>query len=312
MSAAHEPRQEFVNGLELLLREDLRRRSLPARTGRWLPQSRFAAALMIAAVAIVSMVVGGGVVATAYEVRLNEQRDLLLDTFEQRAVVAKQRLALAMQQLRDVQERVSVGIEPQDAVRDIRYRVTEAEAEVKSVELDIAETRATGREPMHALSAPLMAGRDFVTERWRVEMAVPAAALSLEKLRAQAARTRFDVGLGNTMEVDAADTRVIELEAAVEAVERKIGIRQAFLKGRLAAAVAELRGLEAEADLRRSALARRIDLERRQVEDLKARINVGTANPLNLAEAELRLQELQLKMSKAGYDLLLIRKQLGK
>lgn len=37
----------------------------------------------------------------------------------------------------------------------------------------------------------------------------------------------------------------------------------------------------------------------------------GTANPLNLAEAELRLQELQLEMSRADYDLLLIRKQLG-
>jgi hypothetical protein len=53
--------------------------------------------------------------------------------------------------------------------------------------------------------------------------------------------------------------------------------------GGLAAAVAELRGLEAEADLRRSALARRIDFARRQVEDLKARTNVWTANPLNLA-----------------------------
>jgi outer membrane protein TolC len=91
-----------------------------------------------------------------------------------------------------------------------------------------------------------------------------------------------------------------------------MAIRQTFLKGGLAAAVAELRRLEVEADLGRSALARRIDFARRQVEDLKARINVGTANPLNLAEAELRVQELQLKMSKVEYALLLIRNQLGK
>lgn len=312
MSGAHEPRQEFVNHVELLLRADLRRRALAAGTGSWLSQSRVAAALTIAAVAIVSMAVGGGVVATAYESRLNEQRDLLLDSFEQRALVAKQRLALAMQQLRDVQERVSVGIEPQEAVRDMRYTVTEAEAEVKSVELDIAEIRATSREPMHALSAPLISGRDFVTERWRVEMAVPAAALALEKMRALAARSRFEVGMANPMDVEAVETRVIELHAAVEAFERKIGIRQAFLKGGLLAAVAELRGLEAEAELRRTALVRRIEFARRQLEDLKARINVGTANPLNLAEAELRVQELQLKMSKVGYELLLIRSQLGK
>jgi hypothetical protein len=285
MSGAHEPRQEFVNGLELVLRADLRRRSLAAGTGSWFAQSRVAAALTIAAVAIVSMAVGGGLVATAYEAQLNEQRDLLLKTFEQRAVVAKQRLALATKQLRDVQESVSVGIEPQEALRDMRYKVTEAEAEVKSGELDIAEIRATGREPMHALSAPLISGRDFVTERWRVEMTVPAAALAVERMRAQAARSRFEIGMANTMDVEAVESRVIELEAAVGAFERKMGIRQAFLKGGLAAAVAELRGLEAEAELRRSALERRIGFARRQVEDLKARIEVGTANPLNLAEA---------------------------
>jgi hypothetical protein len=312
MSGAHEPRQEFVNDLELVLRADLRRRALAAGTGSWFPQSRVAAALTIAAVAIVSMAVGGGVVATAYEARLHEQRDLLLDTFEQRAVIAKQQLALVMRQLKDVQERVSIGTEPPEAVPDIRLKVTEVEAELKSIELDIAEIRATGREPSHALSAPLVSGRDFVTERWRVEMAVPVAALAFEKIRAQAVRGRFDVGMANTMDIEAAETRVIELQAAVEVFERKIGIRQAFLKGGLAAAVAELRGLEAEAELRRSALARRIDFAGREVADLKARINVGTANPLNLAEAELRVQELQLKLSKVGYELLLIRKQLGK
>jgi hypothetical protein len=131
-------------------------------------------------------------------------------------------------------------------------------------------------------------------------------------MRAQAARGRFEIGMANTMDVEAVETRVIELEAAVEAFERKIGIRQAFLKGGLPPAVAELRGLEAEAELRRTALVRRIEFARRQMDDLKARIDVGTANPLQLAEADLRVQELQLKMSKVGYELLLIRKQLGK
>ena len=57
---------------------------------------------------------------------------------------------------------------------------------------------------------------------------------------------------------------------------------------------------------------RRNDFARRQVGDLEAKIKSGTANPLNLAEAKLRLQELQLTMSKVDYDLLLIRRQLGK
>ena len=312
MSAAHKPREEFVNQLEHHLRADLRRRDLAARAHTWMPRSKTAVALAIVAVASVLMAVGGGVVAAAYEARRSDQRDLLLGTFEQRAALAKQRLALARQQLQDVQQRVSVGLESQELVLDVQLKVTEAETELKSIELDIAEIRATGREPMNTLSAPLISGRDFVTERLRTEMSLPAAALELEKTRAQAAQTRYEIGLAKAIEVEASATRMIELESAVEAFRRKLDIRQTFLKGGLAPAVSDLRGLEAETHLRRIALARRIDFARRQVSDLKARIETGTANPLNLAEAELRLQELQLEMMKADYDLLLIRKQLGK
>jgi len=313
MPGRHEPREEFLNQLELRLRGDHRRIDLAAaRAHTWMPQSRLAIALAVFAIAVVSMAMGGGVVAATYEARISEQRDLLLSTFDQRAVIAKQRLALATRQLQEMKQRVSVGIEPPETVADIQFKVSEAEAELKSIELDIAEIRATGREPMNALSAPPISGRDFVTERLRVEMSVPAAALELEKARAHAVRTRFEVGMADAADVEAAGTRMIELESAVEVFRRKIDIRQRFLKGGLTPAVADLRGLESETDLRRTALARRIDSARRQVGDLKTRIEIGTANPLNLAEAELRLQELQLEMSKADYDLLLIRKQLGK
>jgi hypothetical protein len=122
MSGAHEPREEFVNQLELQLRADLRRRNLAAGAHTWMPQSRIAVALAIAAVAIASMALGGGVVAAAYEARLSEQRDVLLETVEGRAAIAKQRLALATQQLRNVQQRVAVGIEPTESVPDASSR----------------------------------------------------------------------------------------------------------------------------------------------------------------------------------------------
>ena len=313
MSGAHEPREDFVNQLELRLRADLRHRRLAAARPRmWIPQSRWALAGLVLAVSTGSMAMGGGIVAARYEARFSEQREMLLETFQQREILARQRLALATQQLRSVQQRVSVGIDPPDAVSEVQVRVTGAEAEVKSIELDIAEIRASGREPMHLPSAPLVSGRDFVTERWKVEMAVPMAALAVERARVQAARGRVDVGMANPTEVEAMATRVIELEAAVETFQRKLELRQAFLKGGVAPATADLRGLEAETDIRRRTLLHRIEAARRRVQELKGKIQVGTANPLELGEAELHLQELELGVKKADYELLLIRKQLGK
>ena len=108
-SRAHEPREEFVTQLEHRLRADLRRQRLDAEARRWswMPQSRLATALALAAVMIVSMAVGGGVVAATYEARLGQQREILLATFEQRLAIAKLRLALAQKQLRDAEQRVS-------------------------------------------------------------------------------------------------------------------------------------------------------------------------------------------------------------
>ena len=95
-------------------------------------------------------------------------------------------------------------------------------------------------------------------------MSVPAAAPEREKVRAQALQSSFDVGLAPAIEVEAARTLLIEFESAVEMFQRKIGIRQTFLKGGIPAAVADLRALEAEADLRRTVLARRIEFAQRQ------------------------------------------------
>ena len=154
-----------------------------------------------------------------------------------------------------MQQRVSIGIEPQESVTDARFKVTEAEAELKSIELDIAEIRATGREPMNTLSAPPGLGPGFRHGAFaRARCPCRRRRSKARRCERRRARTRFDVGMAKAIEVEAAESRLIELESAVEVFQRKIAIRQTFLKGGLPAAVADLRGLEAETDLRRTAL----------------------------------------------------------
>jgi hypothetical protein len=312
MSNPHEPREAFVTELEDRLRADLARRRLAPPAARWLPQSRLGLALATAALVVVSMAIGGGVVAAAYQAQQNELRDMLVGTYEQRAAIARQRLTLVRQQAKDAEGRAAAGLEGPAAIRDAQLKVTEAEAELRGIEIDLAEVRATGREPMKTVSAPLVDGRDFVLDRWRVELSVKAAALDLAALNVVAEKTRFAVGLANAMDVEAASARQIELESAIELAKQKMRIRALLLKGLLTPALADLRVLEAETEQRRAALGRRIDFARQQMNDIRTRAEIGTANPLEVAEAEMRLLELELAVKKADYDLALIRKQIGK
>src|SRR4029079_17344759 len=88
------------------------------------------------------------------------------------------------------EQRVSSGVEPQESVLEARFKVTEATAQYQILGTQIAEIQITGHEPVTAVSAPLIAGRDFVIERWRIEMSVPAAALELEQARLKGVERR--------------------------------------------------------------------------------------------------------------------------
>ena len=312
MSNRHEPRDGFVSGLEDRLRGELTRHRVAAPAPRWIPQSKRGLVLATAAIVLVSMVIGGGVVAAAYQAEQNELRDMLLGTYQQRLDLAAQRAELARQQLREVEGRVAIGIETPAVAGDARLKVTEAEADLRVTQIDLDEVRATGREPMKTVSAPLVSGRDLVSDRWRVEMSVKAAALEVARLDAQAAQTRFNVGLANADEVAAAGAKPIELESAIQLARQKIAIRQTFVGGGITAAVADLRVLEAETEQRRAAVARRIDFSRRQLKDIKTLFEIGTAKSVDVAMAELRLLELELALKKAEYDLALIRTRIGK
>jgi len=312
MSNPHEPREAFVTQLEHRVRADFDRRRHASAAFGWIPQSKPRFALAAVALVVASMAIGGAVVAAAYEAEQGEQRNMLVETFQQRRDLAARRHALAAQLLREEEQRVAVGLGDRTRAGEARLKVTEAEAEVKLVEIDLVEIRATGREPMTTVSGPLVEGRDLVLDRWRVERTVRMAALELARQQTQAAQTRFEVGLSNNAEVAAVSAGMMEMQSALQLIDQKAEIRQAFLKGGMSAAVADLRVLAAEAEHRRTVLARRIEFSRRQLQDLKERSAIGTVGPVEFAEAELRLQELQLEATKVDYELALIRTRLGK
>jgi hypothetical protein len=310
MRDTHEPHDEFVERLAWKIGSEVRRREREIRTPGWLPSSRAKLILATAALVVVSMGLGGAVVAAAYQAQGREQRDVLVANYEQRLALAQQRYGFAKDWQADAERRVNSGLGPQELVFEGRAKLAEAEGQLRSLRVQLEEVRLTGHEPVMTVSAPLVSGHDFVTERWQVERAVPLAMLELERARVQAIDRRFSVGMANGMEVAAARASVLEAELALQILSRKLEIRQRFLKKEIDAAEAELRVLEAETELRLKSFAPRIELGRKEVQDFQVKVEVGTMSPLDLAQARLKLQELQTDMAKAELDLALIRKQI--
>jgi outer membrane protein TolC len=308
-----EPRQEFIDRLAASISTEVRRRNrlaTPPPWTTWLLGSPIKAAIAGAVLVLASMTIGGIVVAAAYQAQTNEQRSALKAQYAARVALAQQRVAILAEQLQNVQRQASVGTEGPEALLDARFKVTEAEAQLRSLVLEQAEVEAAGREPLNAVSSPLVSGRDFVTERWKTELLVPVAALDLEKARLQSLDRRFAVGAANKLDVETSRARIVELEASLAAIQKRLSIRERFVSKSIDAALADLYVLEAEATQRLQTVRPRLDLAQKVFVDLKTKVDTGTATMLDLSQAQLRLKELELEITKAEVDLGVIHRQI--
>ncbi len=312
MPDRHEPRHDFVEALAARVRRELAGRQIAAAAPWWLPRSRASLVAALAVIVIVSMALGGGMVAAAYQAQSAGEKGALVDLYAQRVKLAERQAELAQQRLSTTEQRVAVGGETQTALEDVRAQAQAAAGELRTVTLQLEEVRASGREPQDSLSAPRVGSRDFVTERLRVQLDTSAAAARAGELGLKFARVRMNNGLANNVEVQTAGARFFGVQAALTALQKKMQIRETFLAGRASAALTDLRGLEVDAEQRRTTLTREIELATDVIRDLKARVEIGTMAPIDVAQAEVRLRELELAATKADYDLVLIRQQIGR
>jgi len=310
MRDLHEPNERFAEKLEWQIGREVRRRNSAAQAPGWITWSRRKVAGAVTALILVSMAIGGAAVALAYEAQGNERRDQLVANFEQRADLAKKRLALATEELKGTEQRVSVGVASNTDLLENWVRVAEAQAQVRIITLQLEEVRLAGREPRIELSSPLVSGRDFVGERLRVEMSVPERMVALESARLKDAQRRFEVGVSTASELEVSQHRVLEVQTALETWQKKIQIRQKFLSGGFDAVETELRVLKAEAEQLKKTLAPKLQMAGKESARIAARVEVGTAERVELAQAKLRQLELETSLSKADLDLVLIRRRI--
>lgn len=310
MRNIHEPSDEFVERLERQVGREVSRRNRVVPAPWWIPRSRAMATLAVAGLMLVSMGIGAAATAAGYEAKVQVRRNQLAASYEQRLDLARQRLVVANDQLKATERQVSVGMASGVSVFEGRFKVAEAQAQVKSLELQLEEIRITGLEPRNEVSAPRVAGRDFVTERLRIEMSVPEMAFSLEQQHVQDAQNRFAVGMADGIDVEATSVRMMEMQAALLTFKKKLDIRQKFLGGTVDAIETELRVLEAEAELRTKTIAPRLALAQKELQRIQGRVDVGQATQVELSEAKLRLLQLQTDRTKADLDLLLVQRQI--
>ncbi len=306
----HEPDAAFAARLEATLVSELRRREREAPPTWWSGWMPVHSVAVLALIVITSMAIGGGAVAVAYEAEDRQAKTALLEVYQRRLDVAIERRQLAEAKFKDTELRSDVGLVSEDAEWAAAAALVEATAVESRLTTDIEEVRATGREPRYELSAPKVGSRDFVSERLATERRALEAALQLKQRLARKWQVRAEIGVARAESAIEAQLEVELASAALEAVDRRIAIRGAFLAGRDSAIVTDLRGMEIEADHLVKQLQPRVAQARKNVERLAERAKVGVVAEVAVAEARVKQMELETELSKAELDLALVQRRL--
>lgn len=298
MNKAHTPNPEFVNHLEWELKSIIRRQEstngTPYAARRIRPRS-----MTMLALAIVSMFIGGAGTYAATRSIDGRAAALYIARAEAMLEIAQTQLQHFTSELSRVQGLAEQGLITQRELRQVEAQYVDAEAETETRRLDLDETTLSGKAPNDALSAPLVGGRDFVTQRMNARRRPMQLRLDVLNDEAQRIQKLADTGVATERELKTAQMPMLAATGELAELEQRVELRASFLTGELSAKEVELEGMRRTAETARQAAAHHVELlaeQHKRMADLSERGMVSNAE-LQKAEAALLTASKQVELA---------------
>ncbi len=261
--------------------------------------------MKLVAVILVSAMFGAGGVVVRDEVQEGKTQEILLAQVEMEIQLAELQVQAMRSDLDDLQRQVAGGMVEDEALVGGQAAFREAAIHLNRLQLDREEIRLTGREPQDMVSAPLVHGRDFVTERLDLEAQVVEEQIHLAEWDLARVQQLHPAG---TVRVDEASysaaARLQQVRLRLDGLQQRRQLRQRFLAGEVTAVEAASQAQIIEADTELAVQGQGVDMAQRALEALDARAAQGLVPESDLRQArlELRRRELARKLAELKLD----------
>jgi multidrug resistance efflux pump len=298
--------------LEQQLGERIRRRALldpSKRTSRGVRRIG-TNMLTIASLMLLSLMLGAtGTFAVVYQ-DLAPQRELHL----QKAAILLERAQVRLEQLHaDLAELlplVEQGLAGDIVAARFRNKVSRAESEVQCRELDLKETRITGRAPVDDLAGPLVDGEDFIAQR--LEAQHEAVGPELQQVQAEFSRTKLlaERGVVSERELIRGRADLEEAEQTLARLQERINLRRSFISGDMAAEEVELRALLRDTEAEHTVAEARLSAAQTRLQQVATLHKRGALTTGRLREAQAEVRDAESNLALAEVQLKMIRQRL--
>lgn len=300
MSEIYEPDNQFLERLEWQLSSEYRRASrLKSSAGKIaVPRRLVASACMVGV-----LMTGVAVIKAADYIKDSWRKKIEIARVETEVELKKVHLESIREMASEVKMRVANGLIREDEYKLINLAAENAELDFQRSLLNLDEVKMSGEIPRNELSAPLVGGRDFVSER--LEMEKKAVELDLEQLRIHLGRFNqlVEQNLVRGDEMDQIQAEIANRKMMIDKIQKRLDLRVRFLTGEIAAKEVEIEDRITVAERNLQLAQSRVESLKEQLErlaDLEAQGKISHMEvmqvqyALDAAQAELKLATLEM------------------
>lgn len=279
----HQPTPEFREYLEGEITREYRRHRSFSR-------------LRTTAVVVASLAAGTTAGLASAQIREGTQRDSLLEVARSDMALAGLRLELARAGVADASAKLKAGLISQASLAEAESELRGMEAEAMRAKLNIDEIRATSLPPRDALNAPLVAGRDFVTERIQLDLFLSQQQLTAAEQAQAETERQVRVGAASDMALLDAGLAVIRARAALGTLAERRKLRKEFVDQGTPGEQLTRRFQQAQVRHEAFAAQEAVKVLRQRLDAVRKQHEVGAASDLDLLRSDIALREQELEL----------------
>ena len=263
--------------------------------------------MKIAVLVLASGLVGAGGVVVKDEVQELRAQEVLLAQVESNLRMAELQLEMSRTQLEEIQRLYDLGAVEEQALLEAKVQVRQAEVAYSRLSLDQEEIRLSGKEPHNQLSAPLVAGRDFVSERLILDETLARQQLSIVENRSERFQDLVRAGVVRAEDLAEVNLASQEAEAQLSGIHQRIALRERFLDGELQPEEAENAFELSQTQTQLALLRRALDDAMVRFQEAEKRVDLGLVPESELRRSRLEVMQLETQLEFLEFKLLALR-----
>jgi len=305
MNNAYEPDDRFVERLEWQLSSEYRRTNrLKSAPGKIAVSRR-----MAGVAAIVGLVMTGltALNAAAY-LKDSWRKKIEIARIETEVKLKQAHLASTKEMAARTDQRFSLGVVGDEENQMIKLAVEKSDSDLKTALVNLDEVRASGEIPRNELYAPVVGGRDFVSERLEIEKKQTERGLKPLESRLNRSRQRVELGVIPKDQLDQIEAEMAGEKTTIDGIQKRLDLRKRFVTGTITAEEVEIEGRRTEAELKMTSAQAKVDSLQNQLKRLKNLEAVGLISPTETHEMQFALDAAQFELKLAAVEMDVLKK----